>query len=157
MSKFKVGDRVKFIEDSRGQDYTYGNYGLKKDEVYKLDYTRSWVIVTTTGNDVYFAESSLEYNLELVEEIKPITINSFICGVAENYKNNKTKMTLINTFKKLTRSEPEKTFVKAGVLNEELTLTEDGKELFLNYMFEKNKVEFKKEVVDAIIAEQEKK
>ena len=64
---------------------------------------------------------------------------------------------LINTFKSITRSEPNKTFVKAGVLTEDLTLTDDGRELFIQYMFDQHADKFKTDVVDKIVKETEKK
>lgn len=65
-------------------------------------------------------------------------------------------MSLISQFKNITRKEPEKTFVKAGVMNESLELTAEGQALFLTYLLEKHQDAFKADVVDAIVAEMDK-
>lgn len=80
--------------------------------------------------------------IEILEEV-----------VGENkLTNNKTIiMSLVAKFKSIVRTEPEKTLVKVGVLDEELSLTTEGKDLFLQFLFEKNKVEFKTEVADKLV------
>jgi hypothetical protein len=68
--------------------------------------------------------------------------------------NEQSTMTLKEKFLLALKSEPEKTFRKAGITNGDDMLTTEGTELFLNFLFEKNKTEFKKEVVDEIINEE---
>ncbi len=71
--------------------------------------------------------------------------------------NKKSLMTnLISTYKKLTKKEPQKSFFKAGVTDENDNLTNDGEGLFLNYLLEKYGADFKKDVIDEIVAEFEK-
>lgn len=142
MSKFKVGDRVNV---RRGRDNQTGycpyldNYlNCKVVEINSTSYT------VYSGDDNYnyiglFNDSELELVGTLTNKTKIIMTN------------------LITTFKNITRTEPNKTFVKAGVMNEDLSLTSEGKELFIQFMFDKHATEFKTEVVDAILAEQEKK
>lgn len=55
-------------------------------------------------------------------------------------------------------SEPEKTFLKAGIIaTTDSSLTEDGKSIFLSWLLKKHGTEFKKEIVDEIIKEEEEK
>ncbi len=55
------------------------------------------------------------------------------------------------------KSEPEKSFRKAGITNGDDLLTEDGKTVFLGWLLNTHKNAFKTEVVDAILKEQEEK
>ena len=52
------------------------------------------------------------------------------------------------------KKEPQKSFFKAGITDKEDSLTEDGKAIFIEYLFKKNEVEFKKDVVDPILEEE---
>lgn len=54
------------------------------------------------------------------------------------------------------KGEPEKSFIKAGVMNNSEELTEDGWEIFGTWLLKKNGADFKTEVVDPILADQEK-
>ena len=63
----------------------------------------------------------------------------------------KSKMsTLVSKFKLALTSEPEKTFIEVGIMDNNKDLTTDGMLLFLAYLFEKNKTEFKTEVADKL-------
>lgn len=149
MSKFKVGDRVCWNNDTEGilaectnKEYAFlfehcaEGYGSNWDEYLPKNHKHQ-----ATGRYWTILEGEIE-KLRLVKE---------------NQLTNKTIMNLITTFKNMTRSEPNKTFVKAGVMNEDLTLTNEGNELFIQFMFDKHADEFKTDVVDKILAEQEKK
>lgn len=68
----------------------------------------------------------------------------------------KTTMSILEKAKLIMKKEPNKTFIKAGIMDMSDNLTNDGKELFMNFLLEKNQEAFKKEVVDPIVAEQEK-
>lgn len=66
-----------------------------------------------------------------------------------NYMTNlKEKMALV--FK----GEPEKSFIKAGIMNADETLTSDGQAIFLAWLLKNEGDAFKKEVVDPILAEE---
>lgn len=65
-------------------------------------------------------------------------------------------MNLKQMYNNLFVKEPEKTFIKIGIMNEDRTLTSDGKDLYLNWEFEKNKDAFKKEVADPILEDMKK-
>lgn len=70
-------------------------------------------------------------------------------------KENKVIGTLKSIWKSINRSEPEKTYIKAGILNDNEEFTDEGKVLFLEYLLGKNP-EFKA-VAEQIVAEKEKK
>lgn len=53
-------------------------------------------------------------------------------------------------------SEPEKSFRKAGITNGDGILTDEGQEVFLTYLLKKEGATFKTEVVDVLLAEEEK-
>lgn len=67
-----------------------------------------------------------------------------------------TIMNLVEKFKLALKSEPEKTFIKAGVTTADGALTPDGKSLFEAYLLNKHGADFKKDVVDPIVAAEEK-
>ncbi len=142
MSKFKVGDKVKIINASTNDSYWLSRVG-QIGEVERIENSpRTWggllhpYMITIGNRTNSFPE----------EHLAP-----------EHTLTKTTSMNLITTFKNITRTEPNKTFVKAGVMNEDLSLTSEGKELFIQFMFDKHATEFKTDVVDAILAEQEKK
>ncbi len=67
-------------------------------------------------------------------------------------------MSDLSTAYKLARTpEPQKSFIKAGVTDQNGDFTNDGKLLFNAFLIEKFGAEFKETVVDPILAEQEKK
>lgn len=170
MSKFKVGDRVRVKDTPMVRAWNKRAIGyistLTKEDMSGGDGASRHL-----DNNIWRINFKDE-DLELVEE-NPLTIkipDNFWYGIdyalPSDYKlgdiiqvpAKKTIMSnLITTFKNITRTEPNKTFVKAGVMNEDLTLTSEGTELFIQFMFDKHATEFKTEVVDAILAEQEKK
>lgn len=65
--------------------------------------------------------------------------------------------TIKETIKLAIKGEPEKSNITAGLrtINDEFTA--EGKDAFLEFLYEKNKVDFKKEVADVIIESQKKK
>lgn len=63
---------------------------------------------------------------------------------------------LTRKFRLLTMKEPQRTFIETGVTTDEGVLTTEGRSLFEAFMLEKHGDEFKKEVVDKIVAEDKK-
>jgi len=61
-----------------------------------------------------------------------------------NHKLNNNCMNLQNKIKKITRKEPEKSFVKCGFLDECENITEDGKDALLYILWNEKKEELKK-------------
>lgn len=66
-------------------------------------------------------------------------------------------MNLIEKAKLAFKGEPEKTFIKAGVMDSNENLTADGQALFLTYLLKKNGDDFKTTVIDPILADEEAK
>ncbi len=82
-----------------------------------------------------------------------IANGTYIELVNKNYSN----MNLKDKFAIAFKGEPQKSFIKAGVMNPDESLTSDGKELFMAYLLQKNGDDFKTTVVDPILAEDAKK
>lgn len=63
-------------------------------------------------------------------------------------------MNLKEKFALVFKGEPEKSFIKAAVMNSDESLTSDGQSLFLSYLLKKNGDDFKTTVIDPILAEE---
>ncbi len=72
-------------------------------------------------------------------------------------ESNQSNMNLSEKFALVFKGEPEKSFIKAGVMNADESLTTDGQKLFMAYLLKKNGDDFKTTVVDPILAEEEAK
>lgn len=71
-----------------------------------------------------------------------------------------TKLTNMNLKEKMAlvfKGEPQKSFIKAGIMNSDETLTSDGKDVFMAWLLKQNGDAFKTEVVDPILADEESK
>lgn len=72
------------------------------------------------------------------------------------YKGNKSNMSIIEKIKLFGKGEPEKSNIVAGLRTVEGEFTEDGKDAFLEFLYQKNATEFKTEIADKLIAEDKK-
>lgn len=104
---------------------------------------------------------------------RPISINVDIKKNYDNYdiksyayltptyikliKSNKKSMNFIQKLKEATLKEPEKSFRKCGITGSDGELTSDGKDVFLQWLFDQNKETFNKEVVQPILKAEEDK
>lgn len=70
---------------------------------------------------------------------------------------NYNTMNLLEQAKLAFKGEPEKSFIKAGVLDSNKNLTTDGQQLFLTYLLKKHGEDFKTTVIDPIIKAGENK
>lgn len=83
----------------------------------------------------------------------------YYCGCEGYYElvessNNKSIMSSLKEKMALVfKGEPEKSFIKAGVMNSDETLTSDGQAVFLAWLLKKNGDVFKTEVIDPILAD----
>lgn len=129
--ELKEGDRVEVCADNC-------SHGIPIGKVIKIHNIR------TVGGKIRF-DSDFSPSYLLAEDVR-----------LENKTNN---MSLKSIYKALKRTEPELTFHKAGVINDNDDRTEEGTELFLDFLFAKHGAEFKKEVVDGIVSkmDEEKK
>jgi hypothetical protein len=129
MNKFKVGDRVKYISTGEiGTIKIISAYNQIKFDIFK------------SGGGGLYDEiyGGCYYNA-----------NDFEIELVSNIDN----MNIIEKFTLNLKSEPEKSFRKAGIINGDDLLTDDGQKIFLTWLLSKNKAEFKTEVVDGILEE----
>lgn len=132
MQKFEVGQRVKRVRGGSSGNTNEGDVGVVKS-VHGMGYGFLRLDSGVVTEEVWAG------NYALVEN------NNKITNLMQN---------LVQKYRLLTASEPEKSFIQAGVMNDKFELTADGKSLFETFMFEKYKNDFKTEVVEKILAEE---
>lgn len=76
---------------------------------------------------------------------------------AKQLKSPKGMSGIMEKFKVSILTEPDKSFRKLGITNGDGLLTSEGTELFLNFLFQRNKEDFYKEVVKKLAEEEKKK
>lgn len=69
--------------------------------------------------------------------------------------NNNMSVNIKEKFTLAFKKEPEKSFRKTGITNGDDFLTEDGQLIFLGWLLKKHGEEFKKDVVDDLLKDQE--
>jgi hypothetical protein len=127
MAKFKVGDRVRSTYPSNnGEEGVIKRKGGKSDCWWIKGFTYG-----ETGPDGLREYS--ECYLELISS------------------NNQITMDLKEKFTLAFKSEPNKSFRKAGITNGDDFLTEEGQQVFLGWLLHKHGDDFKKEVVDDLL------
>lgn len=165
----KVGDRVKVI----GGGDRIGEVGMiEKDDgsgiPFKLRFENNGFTWKSVGSVelVERADLSTENIDRTMEEFRrvasipgPMVRAGLDFGHGEfrlyggnvSSNNNKSIMsTLYSKFRMGIKSEPEKSFIKKGIMNADESLTSAGTDLLLAFLISKFKDEFKKEVVDKI-------
>lgn len=104
-----------------------------------------------------------EFNLyDTVLRIKSLGVNGMWHQFGFNFygnhdvviikSSNKSMSDLKTKFSLLLKSEPEKSFIQAGIIDSNETLTPDGQTVFLSWLLSKNGDAFKAEVVDKLLA-----
>ena len=182
MAKFKKGDKVKLKQDvTRNIWCVHVNRERAKDKpLYVVEDDSRYPYISLEfngGPDGCVSENDIELwddiifrpllprwhgyiqqlwaSERMLENLSELyASNTGSINNTNNTNNTNKTMSLIQTFKSIIRTEPEKSFVKAGVLDESLELTHGGTALFIQYLFEKNKEDFKTSVIDVILAEQ---
>ena len=71
--------------------------------------------------------------------------------------NPKKTMNYKEKFILLAKKKPEKSFRKAGILDGNDIITQEGLEMFCTWLLQTKGEEFKKEVVDKLLADKKKK
>lgn len=145
MQKFKVGDTVGFISGfpcdyNKGIPFEMIKHGL----VPKLD---TEGIIKYIGNE----RCAVEYTVN-----DRTMCLSFSLEKLKLIKSNNIMSTLIEKIRLAAKKEPQKSFIKAGVMTMDEKFTSEGKEAFDSFLVSKFGDEFKKEVIDPILAEEEK-
>lgn len=74
-------------------------------------------------------------------------------SIEEIINSNIMSNSLLSSFKSAFLTEPEKTFRKAGVTNDDGLLTQEGLTVFLAFLLKKHGDEFKKDIVDKLLTE----
>lgn len=126
MAKFKVGDKVIL------------NYSPVSD------YGCEAVVIALEGNNCrveYINKEGKKTSVLYGEDyllLKPINVSN-----------------IISKIKQFRLKEPEKSFQKAGVKNDKGELTVEGKDAFIEFLFEKHQDEFNEKVVQPILKEEE--
>lgn len=127
---FKIGSKVKINPDSSSSTSHKKGWKAVIISSYNGSSRAAWNVQYEDGG----TESWYQDNLTLIN----------------NSMDIKEKFTL--AFKK----EPEKSFRKAGITNGDDFLTEDGQLIFLGWLLKKHGDEFKTDVVDGLLEDQEK-
>ena len=148
--KCAVGDEFKFV-GQRG-DSGCGSFDSEPSAVY-IRITN----VSSTGRADYeildINKKKLDYCAAcLTSEERAHTLEK-VNGLMG--KLSKSMTTMIEAWKLSRKPEPQKTFIKAGVTEENGDFTSEGKLLFNAFLLEKYGDEFKKEVVDPLLEAQE--
>jgi len=134
---FKVGDKVKkIIDSSDSSSIGWEDTGIIVDV---LDPTRPYILWSKKGG--WYTDIVC---LQLISS-------------AEQNKAEENKMNIKEKFVLAFQKEPEKSFRKAEITNGDGFLTTDGQQVFLGYLLKKFGEDFKKEVVDDLLKEDEKK
>ena len=85
--------------------------------------------------------------------------SGILCSSSNDDKNKEIKIiksnnkNIMKTIKNLFRKEPEKTFIKAGFMNEDENITEKGREALEYILWEANKIQLK-ELATKVINEE---
>lgn len=132
MSKFKVGDRIKTTSNPMAS------------AIYR---NREATIIRDEGTGY----APLRLRFDNGDECNWVYENDLV--IIKKARNIMSKITdkFTLTFKK----EPEKTFLKAGIIDNTDLLTTDGQSIFLSWLLKKHGEEFKKDVVDDLLKDEE--
>lgn len=134
MGEFKIGDRVRRIGNDENNGMNVGDEGVI------LSIRR----IVFKFSDGYYANIALDKGgVSVDNDIKNLQL----------VVKSKTMKNLLTIFKNLTVGEPDKTFIEAGIVDENRELTSDGAKVFLHWLLSKNGEGFKKEVADKIAHE----
>ena len=127
---------------------------IKIGELYKDDLGRTHVVVRlvdTKSKDCFWELETVAWD-NVIHSGEP-RMNTFWkqnSYILEHYKlitngnYNNTMNTIKNTIKSLLRTEPEKSFIKVGFLDESENITQKGREALEYILWENNKNELKK-------------
>jgi hypothetical protein len=145
MAEFKVGDWAEVTEDCIENCFTF-----KKGERWR---------VTGYSSDEHRPlyldlRKNVSYKDGYTECVSP---SKFICVSSPSPTMSSTS--LLTAARNIFRGEPEKSFIKAGIMSDAAIFTEDAKTLFLESLMKKDQADekgFLQTLARDIIAEQEK-
>ena len=100
----------------------------------------------------------------LIKIVKPTTVLalfiSSLSAASFNSGAEKDRLDMIKFFEAKFEDpakNKDRSFMKVGILNDKKELTTEGRESFIDWLFNTNKEQFKKEVVDKLLEAEEKK
>lgn len=140
MSKFNIGD---IVVGNHPDKYGVTKLGWEGMVVSISESSGTIELINQPGHNTGTYTVKPEYF-----DLKGSTIKS------TNIKSIMTNLT--KKFRLLTKSEPEKTFIEKGVMDDQENLTAEGRALFEAFLIKKLGAEFKTEVVDKLVDEDKK-
>ncbi len=151
--KFKNGHFDGFKEVSEEKYNKHGDTSLTQEY-----HDRGCELIAKVDG-VWVVKAPTTSKIDDNRHIKGYTQLGFSEELLVLFKSNKNNinMNIKEKFALAFKSEPEKTFRKAGITNGDDFLTDDGQKIFLSYLLKKHGVDFKKEVVDELVKEGEDK
>ncbi len=136
----KVGDRIRCLDSHNGAGV---EEAPKVGEIYTVKCVKNENVYVNDGSDGRGQKCNCGNHSSWV--LYP-----------QHYEIIETSMNLLQKFRLSMKGEPEKTFIKAGIIDSDEKFTTEGKELFNAFLLKKFGDDFKKEVVDPLIAEEPK-
>lgn len=133
MNKFNVGDKVRRLGAGGS------NGSVRPGDIVTIAYYTGSGTLRVLEDTARVSHSEKYY--ELVESTS---------------KNTILMASLTSKFALAFKGEPEKSFIKAGVLDEKEQFTTEGRQVFEQWLLKKYGNDFKKEVIDPILAEDAK-
>lgn len=139
--RFKPGDKVKVIYNK--------NCGTVKGLGEEVEYI---VIDRVFESSNSYGYNILDKNGKILSTCSHCLNDDDLAPYTSITNTIKTSMSnIIEKFKLLKIGEPQRSFVKAGIVTSDGKFTAEGKQLFDEFLMDKFAGEFKTEVVDKII------
>lgn len=139
VNDFEIGDLVEVVTSEQHSSEGDAMCGIYIGSRYR--------VASKKGSSIYLDESPSRhmYARQLKNLTRPFNKPT----------NKKIMTTLIQAFNNIFTSEPQKSFLKAGIIDASSNLTPEGHDVFVAWLFRKadNQAAFKAEVVDPIIAQ----
>lgn len=130
MIEHKVGDTVRRVNGNNGNIHE-GDYM----KVTKIEGCATWGFITSGLNEG--------------EEGQGDSVNFVLVAITKKMSSISEKIKL------LTKGEPEKSNIKAGLRTVNDEFTEEGKGAFLEYLYQESKDDFKTKIADPINKDKE--
>lgn len=148
--KFKDGDEVRIVKVVGGASEAGGsNYHEKKLEALKYKDLGYPLII-----EKYHGERKFTYHLKQPNGLYGFAGNADWCDEELEFYNKPMIKNIKDWIKASRRKEPEKSFVEAGILNDNDQLTDTGKEMLMEFVLEQNKEKFNTDVVQPFLKAQ---
>lgn len=149
--KFKDGDevRIKRVVDNVTGAGPIGYYQKKLEALKHKDLAYPLIVQKFHG------DREFTYHLKQPNGLYGFANDADWCDEELEFYN-KQNMNIKEKFLISLKSEPHKSFRKAGITNGDDMLTDEGREIFLGYLLSKYGDDFKKDVVDELLKKEDK-